>query len=115
MQHQLDWKISGCNVCFRIKIIRKKLKYLLHALIRFWRFPFSYAPEHELVAKLQQKNIKTKWSNMPIACAVKSDIERQSEKQVSGQFTGTYVLHPFTQQKCRFIADYVLAGYSQAQ
>jgi leucyl-tRNA synthetase len=31
---------------------------------------------------------------------------------VSGQFTGAYVLHPFTQQEVPvFIADYVLAGY----
>jgi leucyl-tRNA synthetase len=45
-------------------------------------------------------------------CAAKSDIERQSEKQVSGQFTGAYVLHPFTQQEVPvYIADYVLAGY----
>lgn len=45
-------------------------------------------------------------------CASKSDIERQAEKVVSGQFTGAYVLHPFTQQEVPvFIADYVLAGY----
>jgi leucyl-tRNA synthetase len=31
---------------------------------------------------------------------------------VSGQFTGAYVLHPFTQQEVPvYIADYVLAGY----
>jgi leucyl-tRNA synthetase len=45
-------------------------------------------------------------------CASKSDIERQQEKEVSGQFTGAYVLHPFTGAEIPvFIADYVLAGY----
>ena len=38
--------------------------------------------------------------------------ERQSEKKISGVFTGSYANHPFTKSKVEiWIADYVLASY----
>ena len=42
----------------------------------------------------------------------RSDVERQAEKKVSGAFTGSYAIHPFTKQKVPvYIAEYVLSGY----
>lgn len=70
------------------------------------------APEHELVSQITTDEFKNDVDKYVKLCASKSDIERQAEKQVSGQFTGAYVLHPFTHQEIPiFIADYVLAGY----
>ncbi|HQV78056.1 MAG TPA: leucine--tRNA ligase [Chitinophagales bacterium] len=70
------------------------------------------APEHELVNQITTVEFKNDVDKYVKLCASKSDIERQAEKQVSGQFTGAYVLHPFTHQEIPiFIADYVLAGY----
>lgn len=70
------------------------------------------APEHELVNQITTDEFKNDVDKYVKLCASKSDIERQAEKQVSGQFTGAYVLHPFTHQEIPiFIADYVLAGY----
>ena len=43
---------------------------------------------------------------------LKSERDRQSDKKISGVFTGSYALHPFTNQKIEiWIADYVLANY----
>ena len=70
------------------------------------------APEHHLVSKLQtpahletvQKYIKS--------TRLKSERDRQSEKKVSGVFTGSYAIHPFTGKKVAiWIADYVIASY----
>ena len=46
------------------------------------------------------------------ATKLKSERERQSEKKISGVFTGSYAIHPFTKEKIEiWIADYVLASY----
>jgi leucyl-tRNA synthetase len=42
----------------------------------------------------------------------RSDIERQQEKKITGCFTGSYAVHPFTQLQIPiWTAEYVLAGY----
>jgi leucyl-tRNA synthetase len=43
----------------------------------------------------------------------RSERERQADvKNITGEFTGSYVLHPFTEEKIPvWIGDYVLAGY----
>jgi leucyl-tRNA synthetase len=70
------------------------------------------APEHDLVNQITTPEFVGAVEEYKKICASKSDIERQAEKQVSGQFTGAYVLHPFTQTEVPvYIADYVLAGY----
>lgn len=79
-------------------------------------FGVSYlvlAPEHEIIPTLtttEQKNDVEKYVTW---AKNRSELERQSEvKNVSGVFTGSYVLNPFNQEKIPiWIADYVLAGY----
>jgi leucyl-tRNA synthetase len=70
------------------------------------------APEHELVQRITTSEYEEAVLKYKKACAAKSDIERQQEKVVSGQFTGAYVSNPLSGAKVPvFIADYVLAGY----
>lgn len=70
------------------------------------------APEHDLVNQITTEEYKVEVEAYVKMCASKSDIERQAEKVVSGQFTGAYALHPFTKNLIPiYIADYVLAGY----
>ncbi|HUH72813.1 MAG TPA: leucine--tRNA ligase [Chitinophagales bacterium] len=70
------------------------------------------APEHELVQKITTSEYEEAVLKYKKTCAAKSDIERQQEKAVSGQFTGAHVIHPISGVKVPvFIADYVLAGY----
>ncbi|MFL2574946.1 MAG: leucine--tRNA ligase [Flavobacteriales bacterium] len=70
------------------------------------------SPEHKLVdslvSKEQEKDVATYLS----ISKLKSERERQSEKKISGVFTGSYANHPFTKSKVEiWIADYVLASY----
>lgn len=70
------------------------------------------APEHDLVNQITTPEYTDAVDAYKKVCAAKSDIERQQEKVVSGQFTGAYVKNPLNGAKVPvFIADYVLAGY----
>ena len=70
------------------------------------------APEHDLVLKITPPEYYTAVTEYLSFCASKTEVERQKEKQISGCFTGAYVLHPITQQKIPiWISEYVLVGY----
>ena len=71
------------------------------------------APEHDFVQVITTDEYAADVDAYVRRAASKSDIERQAEaKETSGQFTGAYVIHPFTGVEVPvFIADYVLAGY----
>lgn len=71
------------------------------------------APEHELVPEITTSPYKKEVENYIIEAKNRSERERQSDvKKISGQFTGAYAIHPFTNKKVPiWIADYVLMGY----
>lgn len=70
------------------------------------------APEHSMVSEIVTDEYKTKVNEYIAYCKSKSDIDRQAEKEVSGQFTGAYAIHPFTGKLLPiYIAEYVLMGY----
>ena len=70
------------------------------------------SPEHDLVSSLTTNNQSNKVQEYLSATKLKSERERQSEKKISGVFTGSFAIHPFTKEKIEiWIADYVLASY----
>jgi leucyl-tRNA synthetase len=73
----------------------------------------TLAPEHELVARITTDEYRDAVNAYIEAAKLKTERDRQSEvKNISGQFTGAYALHPFTGEKIPvWIGDYVLAGY----
>ena len=79
-------------------------------------FGVSYmtlAPEHEFVARITTDDYKIAVSDYINKTKKRSERDRMSDvKTVSGQFTGAYVIHPFTGDKIPvWIGDYVLASY----
>ena len=71
------------------------------------------APEHELVDVITLDDYKEDIEAYKMAANAKTERDRQSDvKNVTGQFTGAYAVHPFTGKQIPiWIADYVLAGY----
>ena len=70
------------------------------------------APEHDLIEKLVTAEQKTEIENYIAYVKSRTDVERQQEKRVTGAFTGTYAINPFTGKQIPvWIAEYVLAGY----
>jgi leucyl-tRNA synthetase (EC 6.1.1.4) len=114
MQRNWIGKSEGAMVSFPLKNHSENLDVFTTRVDTIFGVTFLViAPEHELVQKITTLEYKTDVENYIKKTSAKSDIERQTEvKEISGQFTGAYALHPFTNQEIPvFIADYVLAGY----
>lgn len=71
------------------------------------------APEHELVDKLTTAEFKTAVDKYRKQASLKTERDRQADvKNISGQFIGSYAIHPFSGEKVEiWIGDYVLVGY----
>lgn len=71
------------------------------------------APEHPLVDKITTDEFRAGVEAYKTAASLKSERDRQSDvKNITGQFTGAYAIHPFTNEKIPvWIGDYVLASY----
>lgn len=73
----------------------------------------TLAPEHELAEKITTSEKKPEVDAYIAKAKNRSERERQAEvNTVSGVFTGSYAIHPFTGEKIPvWVGDYVLAGY----
>ena len=70
------------------------------------------SPEHELVNAITTSEQKGAIEEYVNTAKLKSERDRQSDKSVSGVFTGAYAIHPFTRDKVQvWIGDYVIASY----
>jgi leucyl-tRNA synthetase len=71
------------------------------------------APEHPLVDEITTDAFRSAVEAYKTTASLKSERDRQSDvKNITGQFTGAYAIHPFTHEKIPvWIGDYVLASY----
>lgn len=71
------------------------------------------APEHPLVDEITTAEFKDAIEAYKTAASLKSERDRQADvKNITGQFTGAYAIHPFSGEKIPvWIGDYVLASY----
>ena len=116
---QRNWigKSTGCSLKFQISDSE-----LAESVIEVFTtrpdtvFGVSFmvlAPEHPLVDLITTQEYKSEIEEYKKIASLKSERDRQSDvKNISGQFTGAYALHPFTGEKIQiWIGDYVLASY----
>ncbi|MFN0030828.1 MAG: leucine--tRNA ligase [Flavobacteriales bacterium] len=73
----------------------------------------TLAPEHELVLQITTDEYRAAVEQYIANAKLKTERDRQADvKNVSGQFTGAYCIHPFTNEKIPiWIGEYVLIGY----
>jgi leucyl-tRNA synthetase len=73
----------------------------------------TLAPEHELVPLITTDEYREGVEKYIASARLKTERDRQSDtKNITGQFTGAHVIHPFTGAKIPvWIGEYVLAGY----
>lgn len=70
------------------------------------------APEHELVAMLTTDAERAKVEAYVTEAQKKSELERQTNKEKTGAFTGSYAINPANGETIPvWVSDFVLAGY----
>ena len=113
---QRNWigKSQGAAVHFNIDGFRENIEVFTTRPDTIFGVSFIVlAPEHELVSKITTVEQKDKIKAYQKKASLKSERDRMSNvKTVSGEFTGTYAIHPFKATKIPiWIGDYVLASY----
>jgi len=112
---QKNWigRSVGAEVTFKVQDSEEKIEVFTTAHDTIYGTTFMVlAPEHELVAKLMTHEQLTEVEAYVKATQLKSELERQSEKEKTGVFTGSFAINPVNNSVIPiWIADYVLLGY----
>ncbi len=113
---QRNWigKSTGAQVFFDIEGSDKKLEIFTTRPDTIFGVTFMViAPEHEWVKELTCSDAQVDVEAYLEATKKRSERERIAEtKRVSGVFTGSYAINPFTGKRIPiYVSDYVLAGY----
>ena len=115
-EQQRNWigRSEGASIKFQIDGHDEKIEVFTTRPDTLFGVTFMVlAPEHVLVSKITSNGYKQEVKDYVEAAAAKSERDRMSDvKNISGQFIGAHVIHPFTNEKIPiWIGDYVLAGY----
>ncbi len=113
---QKNWigKSKGVSLKFDIENSNKKIEVFTTRPDTIFGVSFlTLAPEYNDISSLISDHNKTMVNAYLDEVSNKSERERMSEvKKVSGVFSGTYAIHPFTNEKIPiWISDYVIASY----
>ena len=112
---QKNWigRSKGVTICFKLESFDKKIEVFTTRPDTIFGVNFMVlAPEHEIVDEITTKDQKQKVEEYVNNVKLKTERERQSDKSVSGVFTGSYAIHPFTREKIQiWVGEYVLATY----
>lgn len=112
---QTNWigKSYGAEINFPIMDNNEKLKVFTTRPDTIFGVDFMViAPEHDLIPIITTEECKQDVDNYLSFVKSRSERERMAEKQVSGVFTGAYVINPFNWREIPvYISEYVLSGY----
>ena len=122
---QRNWigKSVGCSVNFQIASSRASDSTIVsdNTIEVFTTRPDTIfgvsfmvlAPEHPLVDQITTPEFAEQVAEYKKNASLKSERDRQSDvKNISGQNTGAFAIHPFSGEKIQiWIGDYVLASY----
>ncbi len=113
---QRNWigRSEGAEILFPIKGREKQILIFTTRPDTIYGATFMVlAPESELVEELTTPKFKEAVEKYITEAKKRTERERMAEaKRVTGQFTGSYAINPFTKQPIPiWISEYVLAGY----
>jgi len=114
MQRNWIGKSEGVSLNFKVEDSNKKIEIFTTRPDTIFGVSFlTIAPEYKEISEILPLNHKSEISKYIDEVSKKSERERLSDvKTVSGVFSGTYAIHPFTGKKIPiWISDYVIASY----
>ncbi len=112
---QSDWigKSYGAEVVFKVENSEEAITVYTTRPDTLYGATFMVlAPESELVQKITKPEQKDEVEKYVFAASTKSSVDRMSDKDKTGVFTGSYGINPLNGEKVPiWISDYVLADY----
>ena len=113
---QRNWigKSIGCSLQFQIADSKLQIDVFTTRPDTVYGVSFMVlAPEHPFVDQITTAEFAEGVANYKKEASLKSERDRQADvKNITGQFTGAYAIHPFNGEKVQiWIGDYVLASY----
>lgn len=114
MQRNWIGRSQGATIWFQVEGSEEKIEVFTTRPDTLFGVTFlSLAPEHPLASELTQPANRQEVESYRTQAQARSERDRMADvRTVSGAFTGSYAIHPFTGEKIPvWIADYVLAGY----
>ncbi|MDB5182754.1 MAG: leucyl-tRNA synthetase, leucyl-tRNA synthetase [Candidatus Saccharibacteria bacterium] len=112
---QKNWigRSEGAEVTYKVQDSEHSITVFTTAYDTMYGTTFLVvAPEHELVPFLTDPEHLAEVEAYQKATFLKSELERQAEKEKTGVFTGAYAINPLSGRPVPvWIADYVLVGY----
>jgi leucyl-tRNA synthetase len=113
---QRNWigRSEGAEVYFKIDGSERRILIFTTRPDTIYGATFMVlAPESELVNELTTPEYREAVDSYLVEVKRKTERERMAEaKKVTGQFTGSYAVNPFTNERIPiWISEYVLAGY----
>ena len=101
---ELNFKVKDSDINFTVFTTRADTVFGVTFMV--------LAPESELVAQLTTKEQKSEVDKYIVSTKKRTERERIADRRVTGVFSGSYAINPFTQEAIPvWISDYVLAGY----
>ncbi|MDX1907991.1 MAG: leucine--tRNA ligase [Bacteroidia bacterium] len=101
---EIDFAIEGHDTPLRVYTTRPDTIFGVDFMV--------VAPEHEIVARITPDTHREAVEAYLAYTQSRSELERMSEKKISGCFTGAYAINPFDGRRIPiWVAEYVLAGY----
>lgn len=101
---EMQFKVAGTDTEFTIFTTRADTIFGVTFMV--------LAPESDLVAQLTTPDRQTEVDEYLAYVKKRTELERMSDRKVTGVFSGAYAVNPFTGDKIPvWISEYVLAGY----
>jgi leucyl-tRNA synthetase len=115
LEQQRNWigRSEGADIVFPLKAKTEQIRvFTTRADTLFGATYMVLAPEHPLVETITSAAQRQRVEHYRKEAMLKSDLERGTEKEKTGVFTGCYAINPATGKEIPvWIADYVLMGY----
>jgi len=114
MQRNWIGKSKGVSIKFEVENSDKKIEVFTTRPDTIFGVSFlTVAPEHADLYDISSSKNRNEIEDYVKEVSVKSERDRLSDvKTVSGVFTGSYAIHPFSRKKIPiWVSDYVLASY----
>jgi leucyl-tRNA synthetase len=112
---QKNWigRSAGAEISFSVKEKNEVIRVFTTRADTIFSSAFIVlAPEHELVQAIAAPEQKAAVDEYVTATKLKSDLERQADKEKTGVFTGAFATNPANNEEIPiWVGDFVLPGY----